>query len=238
MEISSTKYGEMKYLKNDYFIAQSLKDNIMYEETYVENYLKEYIEKSNYILDIGAHIGCHSVMYSNINPKAKIYSFEMQKELYDLLKINTINKNINIYNCAIGNKIKMITQSNTISDGPNYNTPIEYYTEKEFNYGGLSIGYNGRECMMISIDDLNLSGCDFIKIDVEGFEYAVILGGLKTIMKYKPTIFFELNPDKPFTIYHCELTDINKKSDVSVENLLRSLGYSEFKEIGMNILAN
>lgn len=238
MNISFTKYGNMQYLINDFYIAQSLKKNEMYEEFFVENYLKKYIEQSYVILDIGSHIGCHTVMYSKINPKAIIYSFEMQKELYKLLKCNTINlHNIHIFNVAIGNKIKMITQNNFITDGPNFNQPIEYYTDKSFNYGGLSIGYNGEECMMISIDSLQLTKCDFIKIDVEGFEYGVILGALNTILKFKPVIFYEQNPDKPFLIDHCKITDIDENSNINVESFLRSLGYTDFKEIGMNILA-
>jgi FkbM family methyltransferase len=234
IETSCTNYGDMKYLKNDYYIAQSLSKNEMYEQSYVEKDLIEYIKNAKVILDIGAHIGCHSVMYSVINPNAIIHSFEMQKELYDLLKINS--KSIT-YNCAVGNKIKMINQSNFITDGPNYNTQIEYNTKKEFNYGGLSVGFNGEESLMITIDSLNLNECDFIKIDVEGFEYAVILGAINTIMRFKPVIFYEVNPNKPFSDEHFIISEINTKSDTCVEYLLRSLGYNEFYEIGMNVLA-
>jgi hypothetical protein len=41
---------------------------------------------------------------------------------------------------------------------------------------------------------------DFIKIDVEQFEYFVILGALKTIKKNKPTIFFENKRNEADTV--------------------------------------
>ena len=47
------------------------------------------------------------------------------------------------------------------------------------------------EVDVVTIDSLNLSGLDFMKIDVEGFEINVINGGLKTIEKFKPTITLE-----------------------------------------------
>ena len=47
------------------------------------------------------------------------------------------------------------------------------------------------EVDVVTIDSLNLSGLDFMKIDVEGFEINVINGGLKTIEKFRPIITLE-----------------------------------------------
>ena len=52
---------------------------------------------------------------------------------------------------------------------------------------------------MVKLDSILYDkGCDFMKIDVEGFEYAVIMGAINTILKYRPVIFYE---KKPNTIY-------------------------------------
>lgn len=42
-----------------------------------------------------------------------------------------------------------------------------------------------------TIDQLNLPACDFIQLDVEGFEANILRGALKTIEKYKPGISCE-----------------------------------------------
>ena len=39
----------------------------------------------------------------------------------------------------------------------------------------------------------NVSNIDFIKIDVEGYELDVLVGGKETINKFKPTMLIEIN---------------------------------------------
>ena len=43
-----------------------------------------------------------------------------------------------------------------------------------------------------TIDSFDFPKMDFIKIDVEGWEEQVILGGLETIKKYNPKIYIEI----------------------------------------------
>lgn len=45
-----------------------------------------------------------------------------------------------------------------------------------------------------TLDSLELQKVDFIKIDVEGYEYFVLQGGLNTIRKFKPQIILEYSP--------------------------------------------
>ena len=47
------------------------------------------------------------------------------------------------------------------------------------------------EIPMITIDSLNLNGCDLIALDVEGYEQGVLQGSINTIRKYKPVIIAE-----------------------------------------------
>ena len=43
-----------------------------------------------------------------------------------------------------------------------------------------------------SMEKFSITKPDFIKIDVEGFEYKVLQGAHKTLSKYKPILFIEL----------------------------------------------
>jgi FkbM family methyltransferase len=232
----STKYGNVTFLKNDYYIAQSLVQGIIFEEKTIEEHLKEIVKSSKVILDVGAHIGCHSIIYSKINPEATIYAFELQTMMYNILKRNITDNNVHLYNCAIGNKIKMINVNSSISDGPNHSKDFKYDDNKKYNFGGVSVGKNGEEKMMITIDSMNLNGCDYIKIDVEGFEYFVLLGAINTIIKYHPVIFYENNYKKA-TKDMFELAELDEKNSINEEQLLRSLGYKNITRVGPNILA-
>lgn len=43
----------------------------------------------------------------------------------------------------------------------------------------------------IRIDDLDLKACDLIMLDTEGYEFNILLGAMKTILMYKPTLCIE-----------------------------------------------
>ena len=43
------------------------------------------------------------------------------------------------------------------------------------------------------VDDFQISSVDFIKIDVEGYEYSVLEGAINTLLSFRPIVMFELN---------------------------------------------
>jgi FkbM family methyltransferase len=51
------------------------------------------------------------------------------------------------------------------------------------------------EVTVRTLDSFNLPQVDFIKIDVEGFEYPVVRGAVETIQKWRPTMIVEQKPD-------------------------------------------
>jgi FkbM family methyltransferase len=173
--------------------------------------LKEYIPEQAVILDIGANIGNHSMYWSLKNNASMIYSFEPQEHIFNILQknieINNI-KNIKAFNIALG---KHSTKG--------------AYTAGNYNHGGMG-NFGGQEIIeneqgsvvIKSLDDVlsgeNISKIDFIKCDVEGFEFNVLLGAEHTLIKYKPLIFIEVfanNKEKVFA-YLSSLGYINIKT--------------------------
>lgn len=57
---------------------------------------------------------------------------------------------------------------------------------------GQSHVVSGDDVEVITIDSLNVAP-DFIKIDVEGMEFDVLKGGIKTILEHRPIIMIEEN---------------------------------------------
>jgi len=64
------------------------------------------------------------------------------------------------------------------------------------------------------VKKLNLKSIDLIKIDTEGAEYSILVGGMKTLKKFRPKLIIETHPwiDK----------DCNKK----ILKLLNSINYN------------
>lgn len=194
MNLYYTNYGDFYCLNNDIVFMNELKCGKVHDENLILNNIIPFLQndKSKIILDIGSHIGSHSIMYANILNNCKIYAFEPQNVLFNILnkniQINNI-ENIKIFNSAVGHKLCKTTMSKYLYDG--YNCEIDYNTNKILNYGGMQLGHNGEHVDMITIDSLNLPSCEYIKMDVEGAESLVLYGALNTIRKYKPIIFFE-----------------------------------------------
>jgi len=235
----NTKYGKISFNKNEDGIGGVLLTGVHWDADIIDNYLKSIVENSKVILDIGAHIGCHSIAYAKINPNAIIHSFEMQTEMFYYLKMNLEDNNISnvkIYNNAVGNYEGEFETEIKLRDG-GYYKPVQYFTNDKFNFGGLGLGIGGEKVKMIKIDDLHLDRCDFIKIDVEGFEYGVLLGAIETIKKYKPIIFYEY-ADKNMTPEMCDIARI-PYGHYNPKSILCELGYNDFdSSIKGNVIAS
>jgi len=169
---------------------------------HLEN-MKRTLKPGDTFVDAGANIGQYSLFASYcVGEKGKVISFEPVKNIFnqfnDSVEINNI-KNIDLYNKGCGDENKKMV-----------------INKKDGDMGGSSIielGFGSKKTTelveVIVLDDIliNENRVDFIKIDVEGFEYEVLLGLKKTIEKYKPRLLIEYSPhiyrqNKP---EYCEL---------------------------------
>ena len=65
---------------------------------------------------------------------------------------------------------------------------------------------------------------DTVKIDVEGYEYKVLVGSIKTIMRYRPLIFLEV---------HSHMLNLYNSTALDVYHFIRGLNY-QMLDIQMN----
>lgn len=131
--------------------------------------------KLNFSVDIGSNSGHFTNILSKISNK--VYSFEPIKYLYQSQKEIFKNKNVKVFNYAIGNR-KSVKKFFI----PKNNDPESSFFLRNKNSDEILVN--------ILPADSFLKNCrvDFIKIDVEGFESEVIKG-LKNIIKKNKTIF-------------------------------------------------
>lgn len=142
--------------------------------------MKQYVKPGTTAIDIGAHIGTHTLSMSNfVGNKGRVIAFEPQIKLYSELVMNMLlNKcqNVTAYRCALGDTFESIEMSPAVAG----------------NEGGTRIGKGGDTAEMITLDSLNLDNVSFIKIDVENFEYEVLIGAEQTIRRNRPYIILEI----------------------------------------------
>jgi len=139
-----------------------------------------YIKNFRTYIDIGASTGKTSIPY--IEKFEKIYCFEPNPDSFsELSKFSELV----CYNCALGdtNETKLLIM-NDITHNPEHGSLSEL-RNKDWIAGEKF------QVEVKQLDDFKFENVDFIKIDTEQYELQVILGGLKTIKKHRPTIFFE-----------------------------------------------
>jgi FkbM family methyltransferase len=174
-------------------------------------------EENNLFLDIGANRGASVQSILMRRPDANVIAFEpnslLTRKLNDLYADDT---RVQIHNCGLGSELSVFDlyvpfYNDYMFDG------LASFKEEEashwletrlYGYQSDKLCVKKIPCSVKRLDDFSLNPY-FIKIDVQGFEYEVIMGGRETIKRSKPILLIE-TPDRK-----------------QVE-FLSALGYSEF----------
>ncbi len=181
------------FVNNPYDTIQKHYINgILYENEELK-IIEKYSKPNSIFFDIGSNIGNHTIFMAKVLKAKQIVVFEANPKTIDFLKINIkLNDVVDIVN----------TDYLGIGLG---DTDGEFtLNEPSQNLGGTRLIQNNNKeiksnttksiVKVHSLDSLNLTVApDFIKIDVEGMELAVLKGMQKIIHKYKPNIFIEVN---------------------------------------------
>ena len=173
--------------KNDTCVSDCLRTGILFEK-FLLSFVKIFIDSTKNILDIGANIGCHSIVYSNYT-NGNVYAFEPQPIVFELLQ-----KNIESNNC------KNIIAYNFGASNINTIFFMNAHYDKPANQGNFKICEQqdiGINIICKKLDDLELSNIGYIKIDVEGHELNTLLGLEKTIQSNLPNLMIEIHDSSP-----------------------------------------
>lgn len=199
METYNTKYGKISLYKNEVYIGEEFKHNRYWDEHCLLQ-LKPYIDPSKNILEIGAHCGTSSIVYASfLNPDKKVFVYEPQLKLYNLL-VHNINQN-NLHDKIIPfNKGVFCFEGEARMDkmdidGYGGEVSKRYNEEKELpcNFGGVCLGKDGETISITTIDSMNLEDLGLIHCDAQGAENFIFSKAINTIVKHRPLINFEDN---------------------------------------------
>jgi len=192
-----TKYGIVSLYKNEMYISAPFKKGGYWDEDTLLK-MKEYINKDRNILEIGGHCGTSSLVYSSLlNSGKKIFVYEPQKNMYDMIVKNVqqnhrqdmiIPTNMGVF-CYKG----VGKMSGTDVDGAGGSVSKRYSEESNLacNFGGIGLGSDGETIHLTTIDDMQLDDIGFIHCDAQGSENFIFSKGLETITRCRPVILYE-----------------------------------------------
>jgi len=143
-------------------------------------------------IDIGANVGLWAKDLTNFF--SKTVCFEPNLDCVECLKKNILLQKSAIYQVALGskNEQKLFFQPNNSGASSFVNKTGRRY-DKEGNkiWGKFSNEVNTKLIEIKTLDSYNFTNINFIKIDVQGFEYEVLKGAYQTLKNSSPVICVE-----------------------------------------------
>ena len=153
--------------------------------------IRDNIKEGDIVIDVGANIGYYTLIFAQlVGASGKVFAFEPEPKNFELLQKNV---KVNDYS-------NTINENYAVSDS---NGNVSLFLAKNGIVGhrisNFDINLNSILVKKITLDDyftkLNLiDKINFVKIDVEGFEFGVLKGMTRIIEKSKNLkLFLEFN---------------------------------------------
>lgn len=146
--------------------------------------MKKYIPPGSIAIDVGANIGLMSLaMYSLVGNSGRVYSFEPGPVSFGLLRRNIFTNcfygSISIYDCALSDSIgefNLFINPNGESDNQLHKSETNYVFRGESARPKFSVHTTTLD-KFIADNNIASDLISFIKIDTQGHDLSVILGG-------------------------------------------------------------
>jgi FkbM family methyltransferase len=155
--------------------------------------IKKVIQPDFTVVDIGANLGYFSKNFARLTPKGKVVSIEPIPLFYEVLsKLLRKYKHVTVHNVALGaeeGKVIMVlpTDNGMIRTGLPHVAQNDAELEK----------YQNQEVAIVRGSELlgNLEKIDYIKCDIEGYEWVVFQELEHLITKHKPFVQLEIGDE-------------------------------------------
>lgn len=180
--------NENGFISHKDYAITCMNQNIYCDEVNIINKIKfneeNYFNFSKKMIDIGSALG----IYSMLLPYKHSYMFEPNNEFRVMSEMNMLlhhkANDYTIFQTLLSDKSEVVKYDGFETNYSNY------------DYNNLENNYLYFDITAKTLDSFNINNdIDFIKIDVEGMEYKVLMGGIGTIIRNNyPNILFELWP--------------------------------------------
>jgi FkbM family methyltransferase len=150
--------------------------------------INRFIKPGDTVLDVGANVGYHALLFSKLaGPQGCVIAFEPTGWAIRKLKRN---RDLNLDSCAQN----LVLERLGVGDRPATSQHVRF--RSSWLLFGSAKPPEEEIVDFVTIDGYvekkSLQTVNFIKIDVDGYEYKVIKGALHTLQKHKPTLMLEL----------------------------------------------
>lgn len=198
--------------KDDYVYREMLRSNQIWEKEIVKK-LCSLIEKDSCSVDVGAHIGSHTIQFAKYSKK--VFSFEPLEENYEIfrknMQLNDIYNFVLFRNAVSDKKCKLIVDP-ICSRKKRGNSGASYLMEDDQGF----IEGDTLDNFLLNSTVLKDEKISLIKYDVEEMEIYALRGSINIINKFHPILYVEFMKENKR----------RKTRSKDVYDFLESIGYS------------
>lgn len=176
---------------SDYFVGVPLAENGIYEPK-VTSYFEKLLKEGDFVLDIGANIGYHTMNFARlVQPHGRVFAFEpnpQNVELIELSKRENGFAHVELFPYAAGNEE---TTLDLVIEGGQSNAHL--LSQSDLSNRSIT----RLPVKVTKIDEAlkDIEKLDFVKIDAEGAELMILHGMKETLKRHQPLLIFEFFPD-------------------------------------------
>lgn len=202
-------YNGIWILDEDSHVSRWVRETGRLDHDRTVDELVKLIKPGDYVVDAGANIGSHTIAYLRaVGPAGMVVCYEPNPDAFACLTENC--PEARLYEAGL---------SDRYSDG-------EHKLNYQDNVGASYLEpHTGGHVQLRALDDnWDRARCDFIKLDVEGWEHRALLGAARTIKTFKPILFVEINEGA---------LRRNNTSTTALLYLIRALGYAHRRLDGL-----
>ena len=161
-------------------------------------FLQAVLQPGDIVLDVGANCGALTLVAASlVGSGGMVYAFEPSPTIRQRLQ-----KNIDL-NAALQAQVRVLPLGLGATQAQ-----LLYYEDPNYPGNGALNPTQGEPVQVMALDQwmqmADVTTLQFIKIDVEGMEYEVLLGAKETLTRFHPMLYFETLPifftHKPYSV--------------------------------------
>jgi FkbM family methyltransferase len=182
-----TRGGQLFWLDPSNYLDRCIAERGVFEPDAVA-VMRRLVQHGDVVLDVGANIGFHTVLLSElVGPTGRVHAFEPTAAFRAVLERNVVTNlltNVEIHALGLSDRSQRLTIQ--IGDSSATLHPP----------GGVA-SRGSEQIELVSLDEIRdrlcLDRLDFVKVDVDGHEPAMLRGAARVLAQHAPLVLLEVN---------------------------------------------
>lgn len=179
-------FGTILLNQHDPYIRGAVEKFGEYSEAEVDVW-RDILLPEDCCVEVGANMGVHTLALAKLT--RQLHCFEPQRFMFQTL----------CGNLALNSVDNVVAHQTVVGRGEGFtHVPcLDPHTDQNFGSFSLRTAYAGGDTLpVLALDSLAFDRLDFLKLDCEGSELAVLQGARATLQQHRPWVYLEFTENR------------------------------------------